>query len=287
MKQQGDCNSCVSFAVLAAAASAVACGLLEDATSSSLSEQDFFFCRATSLGEERNCASTWSLSAGVAALMRLTSTGELPVLERCMPYSPSSMGEVKCLYDCKSVDPTLKGGTFKFVQLDEPWLVRVWRCGRLRAWARALQWPRRQPRTCGLHARARGKERWLSIPPDRQLRTVSQPPLRATLPLQVQQHIRLWGSALAALDVYSDFKPFFEANPSGVYPGPGTRRAEGRGRDRAAAAAPGLSGELVPPGWHGWAGPAGPPLVNPSLPHPMLRCQRHLHAQPRNPVSRL
>jgi hypothetical protein len=125
VKQQGDCNSCVSFAVLAAAASAAACGLLEDATSSSMSEQDFFFCRATALGEERNCASTWSLAAGVSALMRLTAAGELPVLERCMPYSPSAMGEVGCSYDCKSVDATIKGGAFKYVQLDEPWLVRA------------------------------------------------------------------------------------------------------------------------------------------------------------------
>ena len=54
-------------------------------------------------------------------------------------------------------------------------------------------------------------------------------PCTPLLPPQVQRHIRLWGSALAALDVYSDFKPFFQANPGGVYPGQGVFVGRGGG----------------------------------------------------------
>lgn len=38
---------------------------------------------------------------------------------------------------------------------------------------------------------------------------------------EVQEHIRMWGSVVTRLDIYSDFKEFFKKNPGGVYPGPG------------------------------------------------------------------
>ncbi|KAI8470603.1 MAG: hypothetical protein J3K34DRAFT_254243 [Monoraphidium minutum] len=38
---------------------------------------------------------------------------------------------------------------------------------------------------------------------------------------EVQQHIRTWGAAITRLDIYDDFKPFFEKTPGGVYAGPG------------------------------------------------------------------
>lgn len=37
---------------------------------------------------------------------------------------------------------------------------------------------------------------------------------------EVQEQIRTFGSAMTRLNVHDDFKPFFEANPNGVYPGP-------------------------------------------------------------------
>ena len=40
-----------------------------------------------------------------------------------------------------------------------------------------------------------------------------------------QQHIRQHGAALASVDIFSDFFPFFKATPSGIYPGPGAVHA--------------------------------------------------------------
>jgi hypothetical protein len=37
----------------------------------------------------------------------------------------------------------------------------------------------------------------------------------------LQDHIRNYGSAITRLEVYSDMRPFFTANPRGVYNGPG------------------------------------------------------------------
>jgi hypothetical protein len=39
--------------------------------------------------------------------------------------------------------------------------------------------------------------------------------------LQMQRHITLHGAAITRLTVYSDLRPFFAANRTGIYPGPG------------------------------------------------------------------
>ena len=64
---------------------------------------------------------------------------------------------------------------------------------------------------------------------------------------QIMEHIRDWGSAVSGMEVWSDFRPFFEAHPGGVYKGPGALQA-GRGRSgceaRGAARAHGGMGML-------------------------------------------
>jgi hypothetical protein len=54
---------------------------------------------------------------------------------------------------------------------------------------------------------------WLAHPPTPHACCTSLP--------QMQRHITLHGAVITRLTVYSDFRPFFAANRSGVYPGPG------------------------------------------------------------------
>ncbi|WIA37148.1 hypothetical protein OEZ86_014109 [Tetradesmus obliquus] len=116
-KDQGQCNSCVAFALLAAAQSAMACALKQDA-SSSISEQDFFFCKSVSQGEERTCSSSWSMRQGIEALVAISVAGKHPVIEDCMPWNPSNP---TCSYDCQDVEGMLKQGSFSYVRLDSAW----------------------------------------------------------------------------------------------------------------------------------------------------------------------
>lgn len=39
--------------------------------------------------------------------------------------------------------------------------------------------------------------------------------------VQMQRHIRNYGSVVTRLDIWSDLKPFFKTNPGGVFPGHG------------------------------------------------------------------
>ncbi|KAI8467901.1 MAG: hypothetical protein J3K34DRAFT_523368 [Monoraphidium minutum] len=120
VEDQGDCTTCVSFTVLAAAQSAMASALKEDA-GSALSEQDFFFCLSVEPGQERTCGTSWSIKAGMAAWVRLAREGRYPVLKRCLPYTPANP---TCDYRCKDTDPRLEQGSFTWLQLQNPWEVQ-------------------------------------------------------------------------------------------------------------------------------------------------------------------
>jgi hypothetical protein len=124
VKNQGTCAACVAFVVLAAAQSAVACALQEDA-SSQLSEQDFFFCKTVAHGEERSCTSSWTIAEAVQALVDVTNKKQYPLLERCMPNTFGA--GASCQADCWDTLPALAKGTFKYTKLGAAWQVQV-RC---------------------------------------------------------------------------------------------------------------------------------------------------------------
>jgi C1A family cysteine protease len=85
---QGKCNSCVGFAVEAAASAAVATALQIDGTKVQLSVQDLQFCSrsGSSATPARTCRSSWQY---VAALNRLTQTPQ-PVAQSCLPYTAAN-----------------------------------------------------------------------------------------------------------------------------------------------------------------------------------------------------
>lgn len=83
-----------------------------------MSEQDFFFCKSVSPGEERTCSSSWSMKDGVDALVSLQFAKRYPVTESCMPWDPTG---ASCSYECEDVEPELKQGTFGYVLLESAW----------------------------------------------------------------------------------------------------------------------------------------------------------------------
>jgi hypothetical protein len=125
VKDQGSCNTCVAYVVLAAAQSAIACALGKDA-SSQLSEQDFFFCKTAAPGEERSCTSSWTIYEAVQALVRITAAGNTnyPVVEKCLPNTYSAPNS--CTARCSDTLPELLQGSFKYVKLGTAWEVQDW-----------------------------------------------------------------------------------------------------------------------------------------------------------------
>jgi hypothetical protein len=156
VKDQGACTTCTAYVVLAAAQSAIACALGENA-SSALSEHEFFFCKTVALGEERGCTSSWTIYEAVQALVRTTNSKIYPLTERCMPNTHTSTRS--CAAGCRDTLPALSKGTFRYVKLGTGWEVQEW--------------------------------------------------------------IRKYGSVITRFEVYTDMKPFFLNNRSGVYSGPG------------------------------------------------------------------
>lgn len=85
----------------------------------SISKHDFFFCKTASPGEERTCASSWTMRQGIEALVYLQFAERYPVTERCKPWNPS---QPNCIsYDCQDVYDGLKGGNFSYVRLESAW----------------------------------------------------------------------------------------------------------------------------------------------------------------------
>eukprot|EP00775_Hariotina_reticulata_P006849 gene6849-7067_t len=85
---QGKCNSCVGFAVAAAASAAVATVLQIDGDKVQLSVQDLQFCNriGSSATPARTCKSSWNY---VAALNRLAQS-PMPVKQDCLPYTAAN-----------------------------------------------------------------------------------------------------------------------------------------------------------------------------------------------------
>ena len=155
--QQGDCNTCVAHAVVAAAESAISTAL-QQAARSTLSEIDFFYCKATlGTAEMRWCSNTWTIREAVVAWCDAHKRQSYVILDKCMPKSVLSSSACSG-YMCDDTDHALKLGAFTFQRLEGVW--------------------------------------------------------------EMQDHIRQYGSIICRLQIYSNFKPFFEKYPGGIYKGP-------------------------------------------------------------------
>ncbi|EFJ41675.1 hypothetical protein VOLCADRAFT_98250 [Volvox carteri f. nagariensis] len=90
VKNQASCNSCVSFAVIAAAETAYALGRRISAAWVDFSEHSLFFCDSALAASPPNCNYGWNVPDALAALQR---SGVY--LDCCREYNPT-LGSSKC-----------------------------------------------------------------------------------------------------------------------------------------------------------------------------------------------
>eukprot|EP00877_Chromochloris_zofingiensis_P009169 jgi/Chrzof1/4505/Cz14g16010.t1 len=115
------------FSVVAAAESAIASALKQDATNIRLSEQDLQFCQSVTPGIERTCKAPWSINEAVEALVRSTQPGRgnKPVVAaKCLPYAANALPDQVCNKVCSDVDPSMGSGQFSARQLVYSWDVQ-------------------------------------------------------------------------------------------------------------------------------------------------------------------
>jgi hypothetical protein len=155
VRDQGECATCVPFAVIAAAEAAVARTLGLGGGVVRMSIQDLGFCPVKE-DDLRFCNTGWELNS---ALSKVKS--QMVVSEDCLRYQTSTLfdDEKKCAYSCTRGDAKATGGRFDI----------------------------------------------------RQLNTLAK----------AQRHLRRFGGVITSMAIYSDFRPFFRDNPSGVYDGKG------------------------------------------------------------------
>ena len=132
VKNQGECSTCTAFTVLAAAQSAVASALRQDAESS-LSEEDFHFCKTTKILQlEPSCSMGITMENGLQVWLE-THTAFLQgrdqvATDECVASSPAkyfkgsaagpasfsaaAFGLAPCSYTCRDTLKSLSDGTF-------------------------------------------------------------------------------------------------------------------------------------------------------------------------------
>jgi C1A family cysteine protease len=113
VRDQGDCNTCVSFAVLGALQAAVSAALGRRlGANSSLSVQKLYFCNERTL---RGCDVGMSLQGALEEATALHEKDEL-VVDACLPYTPQQSSP-QCTPTCTQSFPELGLGTLRTVQL--------------------------------------------------------------------------------------------------------------------------------------------------------------------------
>eukprot|EP00877_Chromochloris_zofingiensis_P008315 jgi/Chrzof1/3737/Cz13g07030.t1 len=116
-KDQKPCTTCVGFAAISAAETAVAVVLQMSARNISLSVQDLQFC---SSGAPSSCRAGWELEP---ALKELRDRQILS--DSCLPYAPDvklvKPRDALCQTQCSKSDPDASKGRFSFMAITDQW----------------------------------------------------------------------------------------------------------------------------------------------------------------------
>eukprot|EP00877_Chromochloris_zofingiensis_P006447 jgi/Chrzof1/2055/Cz11g01080.t1 len=114
-KDQHPCKTCVSFAAISAAETAVAVVLQQSVRAISLSVQDLQFC---SSGAPSSCNTGWRLEPALDALQ-----SRAMLSDHCLPYAPDTRSEKPradlCRKQCNNSDPDASIGQFSYVPIDD------------------------------------------------------------------------------------------------------------------------------------------------------------------------
>eukprot|EP00877_Chromochloris_zofingiensis_P011260 jgi/Chrzof1/6388/Cz18g08140.t1 len=117
-KDQIPCKTCVGFATISAAETAVAVVLQKSAKTISLSVQDLHFC---SSGAPGSCRTGWRLEPALDELQNRPNI----LSDNCLPYAPDVRLQKTradlCRQQCSNSDPDASKGRFSYVPITEPW----------------------------------------------------------------------------------------------------------------------------------------------------------------------
>lgn len=205
---QGACASCVAFSVTSAARAAVAAALQTDASTVSLSPQDFFFCKSLGRQEERSCSSGMSVAAGMQAFAEGHAQGQYLVTERCLPYvADRTSAGIASSFGSGDLPQGFTGGG-----------------GSSNGGGSSIDGGSSSASLLPLLDMGGfgGACQYMCDQVDRSYKAGRFTFTRLGSAWEVQANILAHGSAVVTrLEVFSDLQPFFARQPKGVYPGPG------------------------------------------------------------------
>eukprot|EP00877_Chromochloris_zofingiensis_P008321 jgi/Chrzof1/3742/Cz13g07080.t1 len=117
-KDQKPCTTCVGFAAISAAETAVAVVLQKSVKTISLSVQDLQFC---SSGAPSSCRTGWRLEPALDELQNRRNISS----DYCLPYAPDvTLDKTRadlCRKQCSESDPDASTGHFSYVPISEQW----------------------------------------------------------------------------------------------------------------------------------------------------------------------
>ena len=114
VRNQGPCSACLAFAVTAAAESAMATALQQEAKGA-LSEHDFYFCKGISPG--RSCKEDFSLQDSVSRWIDLHNSKNYITTSDCLRYDPDKVPLCRARPSCNPDIPAFAKGSFRAVTL--------------------------------------------------------------------------------------------------------------------------------------------------------------------------
>ena len=116
VRDQGRCSACLAFAVTAAAESAMATALHQEARGV-LSEHDFYFCKGIRPGVQGSCEEAYTLEESVSRWIDLHNYFKYITTTDCLPYDPHKQPLCQARPHCNRDFPEFSKGRFQALTL--------------------------------------------------------------------------------------------------------------------------------------------------------------------------
>jgi len=116
IRNQRRCSACLAFAVTAAAESAMATALQQEARGT-LSEHDFYFCKGIRPGFQGSCEEAFTLQESVSRWIDLHNNKNYITTTDCLPYDPDKQPLCQARPFCSRNFPEFSKGSFRALTL--------------------------------------------------------------------------------------------------------------------------------------------------------------------------